>query len=118
MRFGITGLVTTGIHVAVAMTLIDRLGALPHVANPIAFLVATSFSYATNTLWSFSHRMSHRTLLRYACVSLFGCLTTAAIAAAAEAMRLDYRIGILLVIALVTPATFALHSLWTYRAAH
>lgn len=116
MRFGITGLMATGIHVAVAMTLIVRLGMIPHAANPIAFLVATGFSYATNTLWSFSHRMSHRTLLRYACVSLFGCLATTAIAAAAEVAHLNYRIGILLVIALVTPATFALHSLWTYRS--
>ncbi|MBT2143284.1 GtrA family protein [Rhodanobacter sp. LX-100] len=117
MRFGITGLMATGIHVVVAVTLITRLSMLPYMANPIAFLTATGFSYATNTLWSFSSRMSRPTLLRYACVSLFGCLATMAIAAAAEAAHLDYRIGILLVIALVTPATFALHSLWTYRSA-
>jgi len=60
--------------------------------------------------------MDHRTLRRYACVALFGLIATTAIAAAAEAAHLDYRIGILLVIALVTPATFALHSLWTYRS--
>lgn len=117
IRFGITGLMATGIHVVVAVTLITQLSTLPYVANPIAFLTATGFSYATNTLWSFSSRMSHRTLSRYARVSLFGCLATMAIAAAAEAAHLDYRIGILLVIALVTPITFALHSLWTYRPA-
>lgn len=117
VRFGVTGLLATGIHVAVAVTLITRLGMFPYVANPIAFLTATGFSYATNTLWSFSSRMSHRTLWRYACVAAFGCLATMAIAAAAEAAHLDYRLGIVLVIVLVTPATFALHSLWTYRSA-
>ncbi|WP_426700419.1 GtrA family protein [Rhodanobacter sp. Col0626] len=117
MRFGFTGLLATGIHVAVAVALITRLGVFPYVANPIAFLTATGFSYATNTLWSFSSRMSHRTLLRYACVAAFGCIATTAVAAAAEAAHLDYRVGILLVIALVTPATFVLHSLWTYRSA-
>jgi putative flippase GtrA len=114
VRFGFTGLLATGIHVAVAVTLITRLGMFPYVANPIAFLTATGFSYAANTLWSFSSRMSHRTLLRYACVAVFGCLATTAIAAAAEAAHLDYRLGIMLVIALVTPITFALHSIWTY----
>ncbi|GAA0259817.1 hypothetical protein GCM10009126_26500 [Rhodanobacter caeni] len=61
--------------------------------------------------------MNHRTLLRYACVAALGCFATMAIAATAESAHLDYRLGILLVIALVTPTTFALHSLWTYRQA-
>jgi len=102
--------------VLVAVTLIARLHTLPYIANPIAFVTATGFSYAANTLWSFSSRMNHRTLRRYACVSAFGCAATAAVAGAAAAAGLDYRIGILLVIALVTPLTFGLHSRWTYRA--
>lgn len=117
VRFGVTGLIATGIHVVVAVTLITRLGAFPYVANPIAFLAATGFSYASNTMWSFSSRINRRTLMRYACVAAFGCLATMALAAAAEVAHLDYRLGILLVIALVTPTTFALHSLWTYRSA-
>lgn len=117
VRFGITGLLATGIHVAVAVTLIVRLGMFPYIANSIAFLVATGFSYAINTRWSFSTRMDRGTLLRYACVAAFGCLATMAIAAGSEVAHLDYRLGILLVIVLVTPATFALHSLWTYRSA-
>lgn len=117
LRFGITGLVTTAIHVIVAVILIAGLRILPYVANPIAFLAATAFSYATNTLWSFASRMDRRTLRRYACVAAFGFLATTAIAAVAEAAGLDYRIGIALVIALVTPSTFALHNVWTYRAA-
>lgn len=115
-RFGLTGLVATAIHVVVAITLITELGALPYVANPIAFLIATGFSYASNTLWSFSSQISHRTLWPYASVSALSCLATAAISAAAEAARLDYRIGILLVIVIVTPTNFALHTLWTYRS--
>jgi putative flippase GtrA len=116
LRFGVNGLIATGIHVVVAVTLIAWLHTFPYVANSIAFLTATGFSYAANTLWSFSSRMHQRTLLRYACVAALGLLATTAIAAAAEAAELDYRIGIALVITLVTPSTFALHSLWTYRS--
>lgn len=117
LRFSITGLIATAIHVIVAVILIAGLRVLPYVANPIAFLTATAFSCTTNTLWSFASRMDRRTVSRYACVAAFGLLATTAIAAAAEAVGLDYRIGIALVIALVTPSTFALHSVWTYRAA-
>lgn len=115
-RFGTTGVLATGIHVLVAVTLITRLGVLPYLANSIAFLAATGFSYATNTLWSFSSRISRQTLWRYAGVSALGCLATMAIAASAERAHWDYRVGIALVIAIVTPITFGLHSLWTYRS--
>lgn len=115
-RFGITGLMATAIHVMVAVSLISRLGVPPYVANPIAFVIATGFSYAANTLWSFSSQLSRRTLWPYACVSIFSCLATAAISAAADAAHLDYRIGILLVIMIVTPVNFVLHNVWTYRA--
>lgn len=99
----------------VAATLITRLGVLPYLANAIAFLTATGFSYASNTVWSFSSRVSRQTLWRYAGVSAFGCLATMAIAATAEWAHWDYRVGIALVIAIVTPVTFTLHSRWTYR---
>lgn len=114
-RFGVTGLAATIIHVAVATWLIAQLGVLPYVANPIAFLTATSFSYASNTLWSFSSQLSRRTLWPYVCVSTLSCLATAGISAAAAAAQWDYRIGILLVILVVTPVNFAMHNLWTYR---
>jgi len=117
LRFGVTGLIATGIHVLVAVTLIARLHTLPYIANPIAFVTATAFSYAMNTMWSFASRMDRRTLRRYVCVAVFGCLATTAIAAAAEIAGLDYRLGIALVIALVTPTTFVLHNAWTYRSA-
>lgn len=115
LRFGVTGLIATGIHVLVAVTLITWAGTPPSIANPIAFLAATTFSYAANTTWSFASRIAARTLRRYVCIAALGCLATTAIAAAAEAAGMDYRVGIMLVIALVTPTTFALHSVWTYR---
>ncbi len=110
-----TGVAATIIHVAVATVLITKLATATYIANPIAFVIATCFSYATNTLWSFTRRMSRRTLWRYVGVSVVSLLATAAVSAAADAAHLDYRIGIALVILIVTPMNFALHSLWTYR---
>lgn len=115
LRFGTTGMLATAVHVVVAASLITQFAVLPYLANATAFLAATVFSYTLNTRWSFGSRMSHRTLWRYATVSVFGCLATMAVAAAADKAHWDYRIGIALVIVLVTPITFVLHSAWTYR---
>lgn len=109
-------MLATAIHVAIAMLLITRLALAPYIANPIAFVVATCFAYTTNTLWSFASQMSHRTLWRYVGVSALGCLATAVVSALADAAHLDYRIGIALVIVVVTPMNFTMHSLWTYRS--
>jgi putative flippase GtrA len=115
VRFCFAGVAATAIHVAVAMLLITRLALAPYIANPIAFVIANGFAYTANTLWSFATRMSYRTLWRYLSVSALSCLATAAVSGIAEAAHLDYRIGIVLVVVIVTPINFAMHSLWTYR---
>lgn len=117
IRFCITGVVVTGIHAAIAATLIAGFGVAPYVANAIAFLVATTVSYVVNTQWSFSARLSQRTLRRYVVVAAFGCLLTVGVSGTAQMAGLDYRLGILLVILCVTPITFALHNWWTYQSA-
>ena len=42
LRFGATGLVATGIHVLVAVTLIAGWRTPPYLANAVAFLTATA----------------------------------------------------------------------------
>lgn len=116
VRFGTTGVLATAIHVAVATTLIAGFGWPPYVGNAIAFLLATTASYFINTQWSFESCLSERTLRRYVVVATLGCLLTVAISATAQVAGIDYRFGILLVIALVTPITFLLHNQWTYRS--
>lgn len=116
LRFGVTGVLATAIHVTVATTLIAGFGVPPYIGNAVAFLVATTVSYLINTQWSFASRLSRRTLRRYIAVAALGCLLTVAVSGAAQLAGLDYRIGILLVIMLVTPITFVLHNVWTYRS--
>lgn len=115
LRFGATGVLATAIHVTVATILIAGFGVPPYLGNAVAFLVATTVSYLINTQWSFASRLSRRTLRRYIVVAAIGCLLTVAVSGAAQLAGLDYRIGILLVILLVTPITFLLHNHWTYH---
>lgn len=114
-RFAISGLLVTGLHVFVAAGFIRLLVAAPPVANGVAFVVATVFSYMINTLWSFSRPLYGRNLLRFVLVSMVGCLLAMTVSSVAQDYGLHYLHGIGLVALVVPPVTFLLHNYWTYR---
>jgi putative flippase GtrA len=114
-RFAVSGVLVTGLHVVVAAALI-RFGSLPPaVANGVAFVFATAFSYTLNTLWSFSSTIRAQNLMRFLLVSTVGCVLAMAVSGMADLYGMHYWIGILGVVATVPPITFLLHSNWTYR---
>jgi putative flippase GtrA len=115
LRFGVTGLLATGLHVFVATVFIQHVLAVPAIANGVAFAVATLFSYLLNTMWSFSRALHGRNLLRFCVVSLVGLTLAMIVSGAAQHYGLHYMWGILFVVLSVPPVTFLLHSFWTYR---
>lgn len=115
LRFAVTGVLMTGLHVAVAAALLTVLSLGAAVSNGIAFAVATVVSFAVNTAWSFSSRMGAATLLRFLAVSLIGCGVSMTVAGAAEAAGFAPWAGIAFVVLVVPPLTFVLHNVWTYR---
>ena len=115
-RFLLSGVLATAVHFAVAVTLIRHGHAEPAAANAIAFVVATAFSYVINTLWSFGGVMGGPTLTRFIAVQLLGVVLAALVSGTADKLGLHYVIGTALVPVFVTPVTYTLHRLWTYRA--
>lgn len=115
LRFAVTGVLMTGVHVAVAAALIGLLSVGGPVANGVAFAVATVGSFVLNTAWSFASRLEAGRLARFASVSLVGCAVAIGVAAAAEAAGFGPWAGIGFVVLSVPPLTFALHNFWTYR---
>ncbi|MDR5664527.1 GtrA family protein [Burkholderia cenocepacia] len=115
VRFGVSGLCSTAIHVLVATALFARLDAAPVTANAIAFLCATAFSYLANTLWSFSSTVCTRNAMRFLAVMLAGFVETMLIARATEALDASRAMGVAAIALLIPPTTFVLHRLWTYR---
>ena len=85
------------------------------MANGIAFLLATIFSYTINTLWSFSSLLHRRTLVRFGVVTILGGVLAMLISGLADIHGLHYAIGIALVATFVPPVTFLLHNSWTYK---
>lgn len=115
LRFVFSGLLVTGLHVYIATAFIKYLLPAPPLANGVAFLVATVFSYLINTMWSFSSPLHRRNLFRFCVVSLIGLSLAMAISGTAQYYGLHYLYGIGFVACTVAPVTFLLHSFWTYR---
>lgn len=121
-RFGITGVANTGIHTLVAVLCLEGfflglpwLVTGPVVANGVAFVVATVFSYVVNTLWSFSLEMNRRNLQRFLIVSVIGLFAAMTLAKLAEMIGLPPMGSVVLVVCVMPFVNFALHSLWTYK---
>lgn len=114
-RFGLSGLLVTILHAAIAAALIELIILRPAIANGIAFAAATLTSYILNTFWSFSHKPAPGNLLRFLAVSALGLVIAMTIAGLADLYGLPYWGGIACVVAAVPPITFLLHNFWTYR---
>ena len=115
LRFALSGLLVTGLHVFIATVFIQIVLLAPSLANGVAFLVATIFSYLLNTKWSFSSPLHGRNLFRFCCVSFIGLFLSMTISGAAQHYGLHYGYGIGLVVCILPPVTFLLHNYWTYR---
>jgi putative flippase GtrA len=115
MRFGISGLLATGLHVAIALSLINRYEVSPPLANSAAFACATVWSYLANTLWSFSSSPDLRNACRFVVVALGGMSLTALTAGLAQKAGAVPLVGIGMVVCVVPGFTFVAHRYWTYR---
>lgn len=121
-RFGVTGVANTGIHALVAFLCLNgfflglsNLVAGPVVANGMAFVVATLFSYVVNTRWSFAAEMNAKNFRRFIVVALIGLAAAMLLAKLAEVVGLPPMGSVVLVICVMPIINFGMHSLWTYR---
>lgn len=115
LRFAATGVLATLTHVFIATLMMATITRSPVIANTVAFTGATVLSYVVNSRWSFSGHNARGSLQRYLVVSLAGLIMSAIISSLGETMGLHYLAGILLVLMVVPPIIFLLHSNWTYK---
>ena len=89
---------------------------LDHVAaSVVGFALGTFASWLLNSLWTFSAPLRGRILLRFVAVTLVGLGLNVLIMAGVEAIGVDYRLGLFLVLVVVPVFNFCCHRLWTYR---
>ena len=114
-RFGVSGVVATGVHVAIATARIAGAAASQVEANGVAFVCANVCSYLLNALWSFSAKPGRANFVRFYAVSLLGLAITLAISWCAQTLGVSYWAGLAAILSIVPPLTFVLHRFWTFR---
>ncbi|MEX0504435.1 GtrA family protein [Alphaproteobacteria bacterium LSUCC0719] len=115
VKFGLIGVGVTAIHVVVAATLVESSMAAPSTANGIAFIIAATVSFMVNARITFGAKLEVRSFIRFLSVTGACGGLSAAIAAVADAQGLDYRIGIVAVVATIPVLSFLLHNFWSFR---
>jgi putative flippase GtrA len=116
VRFGLAGLATTLLHIAIASVLFRQWEVNASWANAISFAFANLFSYVVNSLWSFGKRIELASWRRFLSVSLVGWLLTFMIARGVEMAGGHFYLGLLAVISIVPVASYCLHRMFTFRS--
>jgi len=121
MRFGIVGLLATGVHVLVFVGCIEILDIAPLWANFPAFLVALATGFIGHFTWTF--RMHQRSLQddwsaalpKYLLVSFIGLgLNTLVVYIVVNFLGHPYSHALVLMVTVVPATIFVLQKYWTF----
>ena len=115
VRFITIGVCATIMHVVVVSLLLELHLLTVEIANVMAFILATIFSFYMNTHWSFEQTITTSNTIRFTIVSCMGCTITYLIAATMDDAGYHYLIGIAAIVTTVPIFTYLLHSRWTYK---
>jgi putative flippase GtrA len=117
IRFGLVGIVNTGVHAGIVIALMETLAPPAYVANGIAFMFANVMSYCINSRFTFRTAISFRGYRKFLLVSLLSLALTLAITSLAEYSGLHYGIGLVLVICVVPVLNYLVMKLWAFAPA-
>jgi putative flippase GtrA len=114
-RFGVVGMAAMAVHLAVVSATVP-FGLNPLIANVLAFFVAFQISYHGHRRWTF-HSKNERSAsyLRLLLVSLASFTLNETLYSAVLQTGLDYRLGLLGVLIVVSGITFVLSRFWVFR---
>lgn len=115
VRFSLTGLFVTFVHVLVATLWIKRVHPLPSIANGVAFVAATLVGLLINSYWSFNFKLTSEVGTRYFAVAVLGLVVSMGLSHAIYLAGLSYWVGIALVVVVMPVMNFLMHHYWTYR---
>ena len=116
IKYGMVGLVSTGIHFLILVFLVEVFRFAPVVGTVPAFLVALLASYGFNSRYIFQKAfLNSGQFLRFAVVALFGLvLNVGLLFMFTQMLALWYTFAFVLVSGVVAVCTYCLNQFWTY----
>jgi putative flippase GtrA len=114
IRFAMVGVLNTVLHLAVVGVLTQIFGLNQLISNVAAYLVASSFSFIANSIWSFEVRPQARRYARFQVVALLGLLVSGFIGHLGDVFGWHYVITVFLTACIVPLISFAAHRSYTF----
>lgn len=116
-RFGVVGVLATGVHVAVFLLFVRGVHVSPTLATVPAFLAAVLTSYRLNHAWTFGVKGRHfHYFPRYLAITLVGlALNVTIMYACTEIWHWGYYVGLALVVSAVPAFNFLCSRFWGFR---
>jgi len=114
LRFGLVGVLNTGIHLGVVMLVLAHTPWHQMGANALAYIVASSFSYLVNARWSFGAKHHWRGFLRFQGVTILGFFASTLLGYLGDLMAWHYLFTVFLVALTVPALSFSLHRSYTF----
>jgi putative flippase GtrA len=114
VRFSVSGVLVTLVHIVSAMSWLHWINASSGLANGFAFAAATAFSYCIHTLWSFSAAMERKVFAKFMVVATVGLGLSAGVGHLVQSLGFASQYSIAAVILIMPPYNFLAHHFWTY----
>ncbi|MDQ7059605.1 MAG: GtrA family protein [Sulfurimonas sp.] len=113
IRYGLTGGISTLIHISIASSYIYLIDSDVLIANTLGFCIAFIFSYSIQSLFVFKHKLKISKTIKYFLVQL-GALMIAYFSSNIFAFENLY-IQTLVISFLLPLVTFFIHKSWTFK---
>jgi putative flippase GtrA len=121
LRFGVTGLIATAVHLAAFAVQVDGVGMPPAPANALAVLIAGTVTYLGQRFWVFPGHAGPAgpaQIARFAvALGLAAGLHAAVLQLAVTGLGAGPYAGAVLGLVIVPPASFLLNRAWVFRRA-
>lgn len=116
-RFGLSGGISTMIHMGVVVLLVELTRLHPVPSSAVAFLCAVIVSYLLQRNWTFQAAGSHRRqFVRYFAVTFSGLLLNLLLMyTGVEILKLWYFFALSITVILVSVWSYTLHRRWTFE---
>ena len=114
VRFAIVGVLNTVLHLVVVAILTQLVGVSQLISNSVAYLVASSFSFIVNSIWSFQAKPHAHRYLRFQVVGLVGLAVCAFFGYLGDVFGWHYVVAVLLSGCVLPLVTFLAHRFYTY----
>lgn len=114
VRYAFVGVCNTLVHLAVVLIVLNIIGLGQMVANSIAYVVSSIFSFFMNSKWSFRQKPNSRNFSRFQVVTLVGLLVSSGIGFAGDYFNWNFIVTVLYVAVAVPFVSFMLHRKYTF----